>query len=125
MQGKSGFWTVTIMFLMSCGQNAEVKRVQQEQINDSLHYTDKNYYKYDKTVLRLDSVRKEYVKKRARLVVAYEKRTKAEKFHILRSEEEKQKEIQQQNLAIERLEDSLNATAKAMSFLEKKAGRGQ
>lgn len=107
-----------ILCLWSCGPNAESRKVQQEQIDDSLHVTDLYYYRHNKPVLRLDSMRKEYTKKRASLVVAYEQRTKMEKFHLLRSEEEKQKQIQRQNLHIEKLEDSLTSMARSISYLE-------
>ncbi len=111
---------VSFLSLSACRKDADRQKVHQEQINDSLHNMDMDYYRNNRTAIKLDSLRKEYTRKRADLLVAYETRTKTVKFHLLRREEDKQRLIQQQNLYIGRLEDSLNKDAKTIELLEQK-----
>lgn len=109
-----------MFFFSACHKDADRQKVHQDQINDSLHNMDMDYYRNNRTAIKLDSLRKEYTRKRADLLVAYETRTKTMKFHLLRKEEDKQRLIQQQNLYIGRLEDSLNKDAKTIELLERK-----
>lgn len=111
---------VSFLSLSACRKDADRQKVHQEQINDSLHDMDMDYYRNNRTAIQLDNLRKEYTRKRADLLVAYETRTKTAKFHLLRREEDKQRLIQQQNLYIDRLEDSLNKDAKTIELLERK-----
>lgn len=111
---------VSLLALGGCRKDADRQKVHQEQINDSLHDMDMDYYRNNRTAIQLDNLRKEYTRKRADLLVAYETRTKTVKFHLLRKEEDKQRLIQQQNLYIDRLEDSLNKDAKTIELLERK-----
>lgn len=111
---------IFICAMSACHKNADRQKVRQDQINDSLHDMDMDYYRNNRTAIKLDSLRKEYTRKRADLLVAYENRTKTVKFHLLRKEEDKQRLIQQQNLYIGKLEDSLNKDAKMIELLERK-----
>lgn len=107
----------------SCTHRRGDKAYEQVQIDDSLATTPMIKADRDNPhLLRLKDLRAEYVGQRARLNRSYERRERLVRFHIARSEEDKQAAIKKENLYIYSLEDSMKVTAKAMWTLERKLG---
>lgn len=112
-----------VIVAASCSHNRGDKAYEQVQIDDSIVTTPMIKADRDNpNLIKLKQLRAVYTGQRARLNRAYERRERLTRFHMARSEEDKQAAIKKENLYIYSLEDSMKVTAKAMWVLERKLG---
>lgn len=122
MSNKAIMWiTIGGLALASCGKTAQERAWEKKQQNDSIAYvTVAKINKESAKEVKLKILREKYEKTKYDYDVARDKLRTVAEFHLARTPEKKEKQIQKQTQYIDKLNDSLATLSRSIAYLEKR-----